>query len=870
LAAGTRLGRYEVVSELGTGGMATVYLGRALAAGGFQRLVAIKVLHPHLLRDEQFVQMFLDEGRLAARIHHPNVVATLDLEHTVHGLYIVSEYIEGDILLGLYKNARAQEKRIPFGVTLRIVLDALGGLHAAHELADDLGNPLKIIHRDVSPHNILVGSDGIARITDFGIAKAEERISTTRDGIVKGKLSYMAPEQPNDMPIDRRVDIFSAATVLWECLTGRRLFPGKTDGEVLQALLHKPITRLREVDPTMSPALDEVLAKALARDPDARFDTAADFADALEAAASPPGIANARAVAQYVKEVASAKITAEHERRRLTTRDLPLFRGTPSQVRPIERTSVPPPGPTSDRPPPPATTSDRPPPPATTSDRPPPEAPRATPSQPVPTASRLPPLPATHMAPPPPPPPADARISTPPLEPSAGLEATHVAPETALPSAESFELPSETIPSLVPPPPEVLAEAVPVRAPSDEAPTQLQQTPAAGMRAAPATLPPALPPRASRPAVPPFPRATPSTPSSSLPPLPPVGIRTSVVASVPPPPPSTPVDKPATALPTFAADPAEAVENTFLGLAPAALVTVSAAPSPTAPADTEHDLSLAATTAMAAVPTATPGSISAADDDDAAPTLLAIPAPPGLGRPSRKPAVPAPPPETPYRLQATALPAPLPAATRAPVPTAPAATSGNRRSLLIATVVALGIVLGYGIWAFTDPHTPNTAQHAAPVTVYPAVRAPGAEPATPPPMADPAPEAPVAPEPAPVAEAPVAEAPVAAPIPAPAPVAAPAPAAVAARVVAPAPAPVAPRPAAPVASAAPLGVRRPVPGPVGVRPAAPVAAPAAPSAVVPTLPEPVAPAPAPVAPVATPTAPPPAPAVGLPSLPTTI
>ena len=363
IVPGTRLGRYEIIAELGTGGMATVYLGRALSVGGFQRLVAIKYLHPHLLKDETFVQMFLDEGRLAARIHHPNVVGTLDLVHESDGLYIVSEYIEGDQLLSLFRAARDQNGRIPVGITVRIMLDILGGLHAAHELVDDLGESLKLVHRDVSPQNILVGADGISRITDFGIAKAEERIANTRDGIVKGKLSYMAPEQPNDLPIDRRTDVFSAATVLWECLTGRRLFPGKTDAEVLQGLLNKPILHLREIDPEYSTALDDVLAKALARNIEDRFDTASDFADALEVAAIPLGIATPREVARHVREIASEKLTEVKQRRRaMTTRDLPVFRGssvpppassgtpsgTPSGVHSIATVSAPPSPPAGD------------------------------------------------------------------------------------------------------------------------------------------------------------------------------------------------------------------------------------------------------------------------------------------------------------------------------------------------------------------------------------------------------------------------------------------------------------------------------------------------------------------------------------------
>jgi serine/threonine protein kinase len=351
MSAGTRLGRYEIVSDLGAGGMATVYLGRALSVAGFQRLVAIKLLHPHLLRDETFVQMFLDEGRLAARIHHPNVVGTLDLERSPEGLYIVSEYIEGDQLLGLYKAARATEQRIPRPIALRIALDVLAGLQAAHDLTDDLGTALRIVHRDVSPHNILVGSDGITRLTDFGIAKAEERIADTRDGIVKGKLSYMAPEQPNDSPIDRRADLFSLGTVLWECLTGRRLFPGKTDAEVLQALLYRPIARLRAVDPELPEALDGVLARALDRDPARRWQSAREFSDALEGAVGASGIASYRVVADHVKQVAAPKIIAEHERRRATTRDLPVYRPSAESLRAIS--AIPSPGRASSPPAPP-------------------------------------------------------------------------------------------------------------------------------------------------------------------------------------------------------------------------------------------------------------------------------------------------------------------------------------------------------------------------------------------------------------------------------------------------------------------------------------------------------------------------------------
>ncbi len=305
---GTRLGRYEIITHLAAGGMATVFLGRALGAAGFHRLVAIKLLHPHVAADQQFTTMFLDEARLAARIHHPNVVPTLDLQHGSEGPYLVMEFVEGESLLGLLRQTVKVNKPMPAGIAIRIVLDALAGLHAAHELKGDIGESLNLVHRDVSPHNILVGVDGVARIVDFGIARAEERIGTTRDGQVKGKLAYMAPEQTTSEPVDRRVDVFTAGIVLWECLTGRRLFRGQTDAEVLRNLLEKPIPKLREVSPGHPQALEDVVARALNRDRDARFDTAAEFAEELEKASEGLGIASSKQVAAYVKDVAGELI----------------------------------------------------------------------------------------------------------------------------------------------------------------------------------------------------------------------------------------------------------------------------------------------------------------------------------------------------------------------------------------------------------------------------------------------------------------------------------------------------------------------------------------------------------------------------------
>src|SRR5689334_3881475 len=213
------LGRYELIGELARGGMGTVYLARNAGEGRFQRLFAIKVLHPHLASDTAFIDMLGDEAHIAARLHHPNVVPILDLgkEGDLH--YVVMEYIEGPALSTLLK--RSPDHRPP-ELVVAIVIDALEGIHAAHTLEDDEGKEIRLVHRDVSPPNILVGSDGIGRITDFGIAKAEARISSTRPGMRKGKLQYMSPEQIRDGDmVDHRTDIWAVGAVLWNALTGR-------------------------------------------------------------------------------------------------------------------------------------------------------------------------------------------------------------------------------------------------------------------------------------------------------------------------------------------------------------------------------------------------------------------------------------------------------------------------------------------------------------------------------------------------------------------------------------------------------------------------------------------------------------------------
>ena len=313
--AGRQLGRYEVLTQLASGGMAGVYIARAQGVAGFERLVAIKVLHPHLAHEEEFISMFLDEARLAARIRHPNVVATLDISDTDgDGYFLVMDYVEGDHLGALLGRAAKQGKRLPTNAVCRIVMDALAGLAAAHALLDEDGQPLNLVHRDISPHNILVGMDGVGRLTDFGVAKAEVRMSSTRAGQFKGKLSYMAPEQASTGHADQRSDLFSMGIILWESLTGRRLFRGETNAATLSKILQEPIPLPSELWPELEP-FDHVLACALDRDPDTRYQTADDMIEAIEEAArAVDGIATTRAVGSLVKELVGEKVEQEAAR----------------------------------------------------------------------------------------------------------------------------------------------------------------------------------------------------------------------------------------------------------------------------------------------------------------------------------------------------------------------------------------------------------------------------------------------------------------------------------------------------------------------------------------------------------------------------
>ncbi len=287
--------------EIAAGGMATVHYGRMLGEAGFSRTVAVKRLHDALAKDPDFIAMFMDEARLAARIQHPNVVTTVDVVEADGVLILVMEYLHGETLSRLLRFASRDGEKVPLDIASAIVCDALHGLHAAHEATAESGAPLHLVHRDVSPQNLLVGADGITRVVDFGVAKAMGQVHTTREGQIKGKIAYMAPEQLLGHPVDRRADVYAAGIVLWELLTQTPLFASDSEGGTLQKALAHTAPPPSSVAAHVPSALDDVVMTALARDPAARFATARDMAQALEASIA---AASARRIAEWVDALA--------------------------------------------------------------------------------------------------------------------------------------------------------------------------------------------------------------------------------------------------------------------------------------------------------------------------------------------------------------------------------------------------------------------------------------------------------------------------------------------------------------------------------------------------------------------------------------
>ncbi len=291
------LGRYLLFDEFSSGGMASVHFGRLSGAAGFSRVVAIKRLHANFAKDPEFVSMFLDEARLVAHIRHPNVVPSLDVVTTEGEVFLVMEYVHGESLAKVWRAMRAAQRDLEPRIAAAIMTGVLRGLHAAHEATGEGGESLQIVHRDVSPQNILVSVDGTARVLDFGVAKAAGRVHTTQEGHIKGKLAYMPPEQLHGTPVTRTADVYAAAVVLWELLTGQRAFRREHEAAIIAAILAEKLPPPSQVAPHVPVAFDRVVLRGLQRNPRLRYETAEEMAFDLERCV---GTASMTEVGQWV------------------------------------------------------------------------------------------------------------------------------------------------------------------------------------------------------------------------------------------------------------------------------------------------------------------------------------------------------------------------------------------------------------------------------------------------------------------------------------------------------------------------------------------------------------------------------------------
>lgn len=320
-----------MLAEIASGGMATVYAARVTGAQGFEKLVAVKRMLPAISSDPECRNMFIDEGRLAAHIRSSYVVSTFDLqEHEDGSLYLVMDLVIGASLASVLRGSAGAPLPIP--VVAHVLQHAARGLHDAHEACSPLGQPLRIVHRDISPQNILVGLDGATRITDFGIAHAEERLAKTGARELKGKMAYFSPEQAKSEHVDGRSDLFSLGIVLWETLTQRRLFRCADVAATLSAVLNGPIQDPRDIRPEISPELAAVVMRALERAPERRYQTGLQFAEALVGAVSPASVADTQAivrqyagdsVGQLVAAIQGAVENNEALQNHATERDMP-------------------------------------------------------------------------------------------------------------------------------------------------------------------------------------------------------------------------------------------------------------------------------------------------------------------------------------------------------------------------------------------------------------------------------------------------------------------------------------------------------------------------------------------------------------------
>jgi serine/threonine-protein kinase len=279
---GEIFGRYELLRKIATGGMGQVYLARQKGPVGFEKLMVVKRILPHLAEEDQFIEMFFDEARIAAHLNHPNIAQIFDLGDVDGTFYIAMEYVNGESLKQVMNRVRSIRSQIPLGLKVRIAADAAAGLHSAHQARNPAGKLLDFIHRDVSPQNILVGFNGFVKLIDFGVAKAATKVSNTVTGAIKGKYAYMSPEQARGGDLDHRSDIFGLGTILYEMLTEQRLFKRENENATLKAVISAKPAAPSTMGIAMPPAIDAICLKALEKKPDDRYQSAEDFQLALE------------------------------------------------------------------------------------------------------------------------------------------------------------------------------------------------------------------------------------------------------------------------------------------------------------------------------------------------------------------------------------------------------------------------------------------------------------------------------------------------------------------------------------------------------------------------------------------------------------
>jgi serine/threonine protein kinase len=278
-----QVGRYRLISKLATGGMAEVFLARASWPMGFKKTLVLKRILPHLAGDPRFVEMFLSEARLASQLSHPHIVQIFEFGEDQGQYFLAMEYIDGPSLHVLIHRARKRGLALPPAVCARLVASACEALAFAHDFADlETGQPLGLVHRDISPDNILLSRQGNVKVMDFGVAKAAGQYHRTKTGIIKGKLPYMAPEQVRAQPLDRRVDVYALGAVLYELLTGSKPFHAPTEAALMRAILFDPLVPAVERRPDLPKALQEILHVALAREPERRYPDCTRFQTALE------------------------------------------------------------------------------------------------------------------------------------------------------------------------------------------------------------------------------------------------------------------------------------------------------------------------------------------------------------------------------------------------------------------------------------------------------------------------------------------------------------------------------------------------------------------------------------------------------------